>query len=106
MELIGKQEFQTKLNNGDKFIVDFFATWCMPCKMMMPILERADNELVSSDVRIFKINVDTDRDLAIELGIRGVPTIKAFKGGQEIFTKAGIMNENEITNLSKSLLNG
>jgi len=108
MKNLTREEFDTRLKMGEKFIVDFYASWCGPCKMMMPIVERVHNHLTETEsvVNIYKFDIDEDKSLAVELGIRGVPTIKAFSNGQEVFSKSGIMMENEIKNLAGSILNG
>lgn len=106
MKQLTKEEFKQKLESGEKFIVDFYATWCGPCKMMMPIVENVSNKLTNTDMTIYKYDIDQGMDLALELGIRGVPTIKAFTGGKEVFSKAGIMREDEIMNVANSVLHG
>lgn len=108
MKQLTSEEFETKLNNGEKFIVDFFAHWCSPCKMMMPIVEKFDEFLISnnSEIAIYKFDVDTDKSIPSRLGIRGVPTIKAFSNGKETFSKSGVMMENELKNLANNLLHG
>lgn len=108
MKQLTRQEFDTRLNMGEKFIVDFYASWCGPCKMMMPIVERVHNHLTENDseVNIYKFDIEEDRSLAVELGIRGVPTIKAFSSGKEVFSKSGIMMEEELKGLAKNIING
>lgn len=105
MKSLLREEFDQKLNSGEKFIVDFYAEWCGPCKMMAPIIERVSSTLKSqgSDVNIYKFDIEQDRDLAMELGIRGVPTIKAFVNGGEVFSKAGLMMEKELNDLAQKI---
>ena len=106
MKQLTRQEFDTKLSSGDKFIVDFYASWCGPCKMMMPIIESADKLLTeqSSSVSIYKFDIESDRDLTFELGIRGVPTIKAYKSGDEVFSKSGVLQREELLNVGKMVM--
>ena len=98
------QQVQEKISTNENFILDCYAPWCGPCKVMMPMLENASSQI--SELNIYKYNVDSDMTLTSQLGVRGVPTIKGFKGGKEVFNKVGIMQTNEIINLSKQLING
>jgi thioredoxin 1 len=102
---ISSPELREKIKNGEKVIVDFHATWCGPCKMMKPTFERLTNEN-TTNVGMFTMDVDTNRDLAIELGIRSVPTIKVFNGGGVVGTKVGVLNEGQIKELVTELING
>lgn len=89
----------TKLNqeNFDTFIqqdyvlVDFFATWCGPCKMMHPVLESVAES--RSDVKIAKLDVDECEDLARRYGVMSIPTLILFKNGQKIAEKVGYVAE-------------
>ena len=97
-------ELQEKIENGEKIIVDFWAKFCGPCKLMKPIFENvADGN--STEVQLYTMDVEENRDYAISLGIRNVPTIKSFKDGQEFTNKIGAMNEDEIKTLI-NIVNG
>jgi thioredoxin-like negative regulator of GroEL len=72
---------------------------------MKPTFEKLTNEN-TTEVGMFTMDVDTNRDLAVELGIRSVPTIKVFNGGGVIETKVGVLNEGQIKELVTGLLNG
>lgn len=102
---ISSPELREKIKNGEKVIVDFHATWCGPCKMMKPTFEKLTNEN-TTEVGMFTMDVDSNRDLAVELGIRSVPTIKVFNGGGVIETKVGVLSEGQIKELVTGLLNG
>lgn len=102
---ISSSELKEKINNGEKVIVDFHATWCGPCKMMKPTFERLTNEN-TTEVGMYTMDVDLNRELAIELGIRSVPTIKIFNGGQVSGTKIGVLSEGQIKELVTELING
>jgi len=102
---ISSELLREKIKNGEKVIVDFHATWCGPCKMMKPTFERLTNEN-TTEVGMYTMDVDTNRDLAVELGIRSVPTIKVFNGGGVIGTRVGVLNEGQIKELVTELLNG
>lgn len=103
MEITGI-ELQEKINNGEKVIVDFYGVWCGPCKMLKPIFEKVSSEN-TTDVQMYTMDVDANRDFAISLGIRSVPTVKSFKNKVEFTNKVGVMNESEIKTLI-SLVNG
>jgi len=107
MEITG-QELQEKINNGEKLIVDFHAAWCGPCKMQKPIYEKVSKELQSnsSNVKLYTMDVDKNRETVLSLGIRNVPTIKSFNNGKEVYSRAGVLQEFQLHELAKNLLNG
>jgi thioredoxin 1 len=94
MELTTEQ-LKEKLASNEKFVLDLYASWCGPCKALAPILERVDTKLKesNSDVRVYKYNIENDSELVQSLGVRAVPTIKFFSGGQSIKTNVGMMTE-------------
>ena len=69
------------LKSDKKVLVDFWATWCNPCKMMHPVLEKLDEEL-NGDVKIGKINIDNDPELASKFGVMSIPTFMVFENGE------------------------
>ena len=84
---------------GDQLtLVDFFATWCGPCKMMHPILEQLKQE-VGDSIRIIKLDVDKNKALASQYRIQSVPTLMLFKGGESIWRQSGAMRLNDLKNL-------
>lgn len=82
MKIIHKQEFADTIRTG-VVLVDFFATWCGPCKMLSPVLEEVAAEL-QGKVEIVKVDVDQDGELAAQFGIMSVPTMIVFKDGQPV----------------------
>lgn len=87
---INQNEFQSEvINNEGVVVVDFFATWCAPCKMLAPILDELQGEM--ENVKIVKIDVDENQELANKYGIQSIPTLKIFKAGAEVDTKMGFM---------------
>jgi len=105
---ISSQELRQKIDNGEKLIVDFHASWCGPCKILKPIYEKVAQDLKTnnSDVSLYTMNVDSNRDLVMSLGIRSVPTIKSFSNGKEVTTKVGVLQEGQLHDLVKNLING
>lgn len=79
------------LNAKGTVIVDFFATWCGPCKMLAPVLEKVADK--HPDVKIVKVDVDQSSDLASKYGVMGVPTMIVFKDGQIANKAVGYKNE-------------
>lgn len=85
-------ELKSKINSGEKMIVEFWAPWCGPCKVMKPTFESVGQSLLeqNSPVKMYTFNIESDRSVAIEFGVRSVPTIKSFSGGKELFTEIGM----------------
>ena len=98
-------ELQEKINSGEKVIVEFWAEWCGPCKMMKPVFERVSNNN-TSDVGMYTMNVDLNREVGATLGIRSIPTIKVFENGEVVDTRVGMMNEGQINGILTELING
>lgn len=86
---------------GDKpVLVDFFATWCGPCKMMPPILEQVHNQL-GEQVRIIKIDVDKNQQLSSQLNVSSVPTLAIFKNGEIKWRQPGVQQAGALVSLLK-----
>jgi thioredoxin 1 len=105
MEQLTTEQLKEKIQNGENFILDLFATWCGPCKIMLNNLNKVNESLINESAgspkyNIYKYDIDTDKEFVMaELGIRSVPTIKLFKEGKEIFSKPGIMSPTEVLDL-------
>ncbi|MBR0024183.1 MAG: thioredoxin [Muribaculaceae bacterium] len=81
---------------GDKpVLVDFFATWCGPCKMMHPILEEL-KQSIGDRATIIKIDVDEAQEFAVQYGVRAVPTLAIFKRGQLVWREAGVHSAQQL----------
>ena len=75
-------------------LVDFFATWCGPCKMLSPVLEELSNQ--NPDLLILKIDVDEVGALAARFGVQAIPTLMLFKDGKHVETRKGYQNKNQL----------
>ena len=84
------------LNSGKPVLVDYWAEWCGPCKMIAPILDEVSKDY-DGKLRIAKMNVDENRDGPAKFGIRGIPTLMLFKDGQLAATKVGAMSKAQLT---------
>lgn len=93
-----KENF-TNLIANKKVVLDFYATWCGPCKMFGPVFEKVSNE---SDLIFIKIDIDQHIELAKEYGIMSVPTILLLNNGEIIKKSLGYMNENEFKEFIKN----
>mgnify|MGYP001311465375 FL=1 len=82
-------------------IVDFWAEWCGPCKMLTPILEELSNEM-KNEINVVKVNLDENQDLAMKYSIRSIPTLLLFNEGNLIDTKVGLVPKSEIVTWFKS----
>lgn len=96
-------ELKEKIESGKKIIVEFWAEWCGPCKMMKPRFEKVSIEN-KTDVEMYTMNVDQNKDISVSLGIRSIPTVKIINGGKVVETKVGVLEEGDIKNLVKELL--
>ena len=91
MEVINKNEFQNKIGQDKLVLIDFFATWCMPCKMMAPILEELKQKY-ENKIEIYKVDVDESEDLAREYDIYSVPSMILYKNGKKLDMVIGYNN--------------
>jgi thioredoxin 1 len=78
-------------------LVDFYADWCGPCKMMAPIMEEI-SEALGEKATVGKLNIDQNQDLAMEYGVMSIPTILVFKDGKVVKTFVGVTDKNDILN--------
>ena len=85
-----KESFEQAVNSGKLVMVDFWAAWCGPCRMLSPVIDGLDKRY-EGKVVIGKVNVDEEQELAITNGVMSIPTVVFFKNGKEIDRKVGVM---------------
>ncbi len=97
MELkLNSENFEKEvLNSNEPVLVDFYADWCGPCKMMLPIIEELANELQGKG-KVGKINVDENQNLALKYDVMSIPTLIIFKDGKEFKRFVGVRDKNEL----------
>lgn len=96
-----KKDFSSITAGNIPVLVDFYADWCGPCKMLAPILKEVKNELGDS-VKIIKIDVDKNQSLAAKFQVRGVPTMMLFKNKKQLWRQSGLLQKNELIAIIKS----
>lgn len=102
---VNEKEFEIEVLNEDKLVVvDFFATWCGPCKMLAPVLEEIQGEM--DNVKIVKVDIDENPNLAAQYGVSNIPTIKLFKNGDAITTKVGFAPKDSLVGMIESAHKG
>ena len=98
-----KSSFNDIIGSNQPVLVDFYADWCGPCKMLAPILKQVKDELKDS-IKIVKIDVDKNQVLASKYQVRGVPTMVLFKNGKQLWRQSGVLQKNDIIAVIKQHL--
>ncbi|WP_028890024.1 thioredoxin [Tenacibaculum ovolyticum] len=93
--------FSEIINKEKPVLVDFFAEWCGPCKMMTPILKEV-KESLGDKVSIIKIDVDKNQSLAAKYQVRGVPTFVLYKSGKQVWRESGVVQKSELVSIINS----
>lgn len=87
--------FSEIINQSKPVLIDFYAKWCGPCKIMAPVLKQVKDNL-GDKVTIIKIDVDKNQNLAAKYQVRGVPTFMIFKNGQQLWRQSGVIEKEEL----------
>ena len=93
-----KEKFEELIKGDIPVLVDFSAEWCGPCKMMAPVLEQLKGKMADK-IRIVKVDVDKNRELAGQYRIQSVPTLILFQGGKNKWSGVGVMTSNHLENV-------
>ena len=97
---VNKDNFEEEVLKSDKkVLVDFWAGWCGPCKMLSPVIDKLAEEL--EDVKVCKVNVDTEPTISIEYNIMSIPTLLVFENCVEINRSVGVVSKEEVLELLK-----
>ena len=97
---INNSNFEEEVLKSKKVVLlDFYAEWCGPCKMLAPVIDQIAKE--NEDIKVAKINVDEAQELAEKYGIMSIPTLVVIKNGQEIKRQVGLASKSEILSMTK-----
>ncbi|RZS99677.1 thioredoxin [Aquimarina brevivitae] len=96
-----KDSFSNIINSDKPVLVDFYADWCGPCKMLAPILKEVKDDL-GNQIKIIKVDVDKNQDLAGKFQVRGVPTMLLFKNGKQLWRQSGVLQKQQIVEVINS----
>ena len=97
---VNSQNFEEEVLKSEKpVLVDFYADWCGPCKMLSPIVDEVAQE--NEDIKVVKVNVDDSQDLAMKYQVMSIPTLVVIKEGNEINRSVGLIDKNQVINMIK-----
>lgn len=88
-------EFNTLIQSEKAVLVDFFATWCGPCQVLGPVLKQVKDHL-GDQIKIVKIDVDKNQELASQWQVRGVPTMVLYQNGKQLWRQSGVLSKEQI----------
>lgn len=95
---ITKQNYEAEVMQSDKpVLIDFWASWCGPCQMLSPVVDEIGEE--KSDIKVCKVNVDEQQDLALQFRVMSIPMLVVMKNGQETNRSIGVISKEEILEL-------
>ena len=95
-QITGDEFKKEVLNSNEIVLVDFYADWCGPCKMLAPIMDE-----ISKEYNVYKVNVDSEEELAYEYKIMSIPCVIAFKDGKEVKRSVGLVDKKTILEMVK-----
>lgn len=100
---LNKQNFEEEVINSEiPVVVDFWATWCAPCRMLSPVISEMAEEY-SGKIKVCKLNVDEEQDIAIKYNIMSIPTLVFFKDGKVRNTSVGLISKSELKELMEEI---
>ena len=95
---VNSQNFEEEVLKSEKpVLVDFYADWCGPCKMLSPIVDEVAEE--NTDIKVVKVNVDDAQDLAMKYQVMSIPTLVVIKNGEEVNRSVGLIDKSQVLNL-------
>lgn len=98
---INKNNFEEEVLKSEKIVlIDFWASWCGPCRMMSPVIDEIAEE-TGENIKVGKINIDEEKELAIKYDVMSIPTFIVFKNGNEVGRSVGVQDKEEIKNMLK-----
>lgn len=105
MKLLDSKELKEKINSGEKFIVDMYADWCGPCRMMGRVLDDLSSKLTDEnhEVKLYKFNIESDKEMATSLNVRSIPMLVGFNEGKNVSVKVGVVPETQIMDMVNNL---
>ena len=97
--ILTKENFDSVISSSKPVIVDFYADWCGPCRMLAPTIEALASE--REDIVVAKVNVDNSPELAVRFGVSSIPTVLAFRGGELLGRSVGVKSKDQLLDLIK-----
>lgn len=95
-----KENFDEIVHSGKTVLIDFWAPWCGPCKMLSPVVDEVAEE-VDDSIQVCKVNIDDEQELAVEYGVMSIPTLIVLKNGERVATSVGVKPKKAILDLLK-----